>query len=86
MEEPDWTFITRSLVRFSISGMIFHSINVSESFGYELNGSPQTHKAALCEGWVLQLVETFWLVEVSYALEVTDKVSHFHDCTFKSLS
>ena len=66
--------------------MIFHSINISEIFSYELNGLPQTHKAALCEGWALQLVETFWLVEVSYVLEVTDKVSHFHDCTFKSLS
>ena len=66
--------------------MIFHSINISEIFGYELNRLPQTHKVALCEGWALQIVEIFWLVEVSYALEMTDKVSHFHDCTFKSLS
>ena len=40
----------RSLVRFSISGIIIHSIKFSEIFGYLLNGLPQTHKEALCGG------------------------------------
>ena len=50
LEESDQIFVTRSLVRFSISGIIIHSIMLSEIFGYVLNGLPQTHKAALCRG------------------------------------
>ena len=40
-------FCDESMVRFSISGIIIHNINLSETFGFELNGLPQTHKVAL---------------------------------------
>ena len=38
-------------MRFSISGITIHSINLTEIFGYVLNGLPQTHKEALCRGY-----------------------------------
>ena len=47
LEGFDYTFVTRSLVRFSIFGIIILSISLYEIFGYMLDGLPQTHKAAL---------------------------------------
>ena len=47
MEESDWIFVARILVRFSVSGIIILSISLSEIFGYMLNGLPKTHKATI---------------------------------------
>ena len=50
LEESYQIFVTRSLIRFSISGIIIHSIKLSEIVRYLLNGLPRIHKPALCRG------------------------------------